>query len=158
MSSVPAYAMRSAMASEYAELYALHREAMGDYVEATWGAWVHEIQREFFDVRMAGGSLLVITVDDATAGLLEFEQSDTAITVLNLELRTAFQRRGIGSHILQSFLARGAQIGLPVELTVLKVNPARRLYERLGFAEYQESGTHYYMRWTPAGAGTGDTP
>ena len=35
---------------------------------------------------------------------------------------------------------------LPLELQVLKVNPAKGLYERLGLAVIDETKTHYLMR------------
>jgi len=34
----------------------------------------------------------------------------------------------------------------PLELVLLKVNPARRLYDRLGFRAYKEDANRYYMR------------
>jgi ribosomal protein S18 acetylase RimI-like enzyme len=37
----------------------------------------------------------------------------------------------------------------PIRLFVLKVNPARRLYERLGFQVLEETETHYVMRRNP---------
>jgi ribosomal protein S18 acetylase RimI-like enzyme len=38
--------------------------------------------------------------------------------------------------------------GKPVALQVLKVNPARRLYERLGFSVTGENETLYFMKAT----------
>lgn len=38
----------------------------------------------------------------------------------------------------------------PVRLRVLKVNPARRLYQRLGFRIVDEDETHYTMLRSPA--------
>ena len=46
----------------------------------------------------------------------------------------------------------GLYVPLWGAITVLKVNPARRLYERLGFAIVGETETHYLMRWRPADA------
>jgi hypothetical protein len=40
---------------------------------------------------------------------------------------------------------------LPLELQVLKVNPARRLYERLGLTVIGETDTHYLMQRPAAG-------
>lgn len=37
----------------------------------------------------------------------------------------------------------------PLGLQVMKGNPARRLYERLGFRQAGESDTHYAMEWRP---------
>lgn len=61
----------------------------------------------------------------------------------------AYQRRGIGAAILRDVIAEARAGGHAVALRVLKVNPARRLYERLGFAVVGESDTHYLMR-TPS--------
>lgn len=41
--------------------------------------------------------------------------------------------------------------GLPTRLQVLKVNPARSLYERLGFELVEETQTHYVMQFQPDG-------
>ena len=45
--------------------------------------------------------------------------------------------------------------GLPVKLGVLKVNPARRLYERLGFRMVEETEVSYGMAATPPGDRSG---
>jgi len=39
--------------------------------------------------------------------------------------------------------------GKPVALRVLKPNPARRLYERLGFEIICETPERCFMRWQP---------
>jgi ribosomal protein S18 acetylase RimI-like enzyme len=48
--------------------------------------------------------------------------------------------------VLSRILAAAAAKGKPVELSVLKNNPARRLYDRLGFAVVTEDEMKYYMR------------
>ncbi len=57
--------------------------------------------------------------------------------------------RGIGLCLIEKILERGRQTGRPVVLQVLRLNPARRLYERLGFREIELTPTHHLMRWTP---------
>jgi hypothetical protein len=44
--------------------------------------------------------------------------------------------------------------GVPVRLNVLKVNPARALYKRLGFAVVGEDDVRWFME-SPIGAGAG---
>lgn len=60
------------------------------------------------------------------------------------------QGRGLGTEIVRNLLAEAAAARVPVELQVLKVNPARRLYERLGFTVFAEATIHYRMRADPA--------
>ena len=57
-----------------------------------------------------------------------------------------YQNRGVGSAVIRDVLAQAQAEGLSVGLQVLKVNPARRLYERLGFSLVGETATHYLMR------------
>lgn len=47
--------------------------------------------------------------------------------------------------MIQVLLQEAFDQYLPVRLRVLKVNPARRLYERLGFKVVEEADTHYLM-------------
>ncbi|MGD1931063.1 MAG: GNAT family N-acetyltransferase [Leptolyngbyaceae cyanobacterium] len=44
------------------------------------------------------------------------------------------QRQGYGSQVIGDIIAQADEKGLPVELQVVKINPAIALYERLGFA------------------------
>ena len=55
------------------------------------------------------------------------------------------QSRGIGTHLVSELLAGARAAGLAVRLRVLKGNPARRLYEKLGFTVTREIETHDYM-------------
>ena len=49
--------------------------------------------------------------------------------------------------VIGELLAEADERNVQVELRVLKVNPAKSLYERLGFAVFDETETHYRMRW-----------
>ena len=143
----PRYSIRPAQKDELDALYVIHRAAMESYVSQTWGSWDDAFQREFFashwpDLRLA------IDVDGALGGFLDLDESPERIRVENLELAPAHQRRGIGSAILVSVQQRAALHRQPVGLQVLKVNPARRLYERLGFRQTGETETHFEMAWS----------
>jgi len=47
-----------------------------------------------------------------------------------------------------------ASSGLPAQLDLLKTNPARRLYERLGFRIVADTGAEFHME-RPAGGSAG---
>ena len=130
-------------------LYAIHREALGPYVDATWG-WDESFQAREFERRSADPDRRVIEVDGEIAGFLSVAEDRGRIVVRTIELASRFQRRGIGTVLIEDILARARESGLPVDLRVLKCNPARRLYERLGFQPAGESETHVYL-CVPAG-------
>jgi hypothetical protein len=55
----------------------------------------------------------------------------------------------VGNEDVGVLVARAA---VPTVLQVLKVNPARQLYERLGFRRVGETATHFKMQADRAGA------
>jgi ribosomal protein S18 acetylase RimI-like enzyme len=91
-----------------------------------------------------------ILVDETGAGVgrLLVGRSGAVLHVLDLRVATAHRGRGIASAALGALLDEADAEGLAVELHVEPGNPARRLYERLGFVV--EPG--------PGGAGAPDAP
>jgi ribosomal protein S18 acetylase RimI-like enzyme len=85
---------------------------------------------------------------------LRVEEHDDHIFVNYIALIPEHQRYGIGASLIRQVQASAATRGLPVRLNVLKVNPARALYERLGFAVVGEDDVRWYME-SPIGAGAG---
>lgn len=146
----PAYSLRPATADDFAFLYDLHVAAMKDYVARTWG-WEDGAQkarfRATFDARLVAGQIVV--VDGRDVGLLEVERRADQIFIANIAITPAVQGRGLGAAIIRDILAAAARDGLPVRLQVLRVNPARRLYERLGFVATGETATHYLLAAAP---------
>jgi ribosomal protein S18 acetylase RimI-like enzyme len=59
------------------------------------------------------------------------------------------QNQGLGSEVVRDVLRSGAERGVPVGLSVLKVNPARKLYERMGFQIIGNDEFRYYMEAVP---------
>jgi len=49
-----------------------------------------------------------------------------------------FQRRGIGTEVIKRLFGEANEFNLAVRLNVVRINPARRLYERLGFRVTRE--------------------
>jgi ribosomal protein S18 acetylase RimI-like enzyme len=60
------------------------------------------------------------------------------------------QKRGIGTEVIRSVIAEAGAQKMPLYLSVLKVNPARRLYERLGFEVIEETKHHFRMKFHDA--------
>jgi ribosomal protein S18 acetylase RimI-like enzyme len=58
-----------------------------------------------------------------------------------------FRNRGIGGRLLRDLQEEAASAGKRVGIHVEKQNPARRLYERLGFAMTQPGDVYDLMEW-----------
>ncbi len=139
------YTLRQATYDDYEFLYQLHAATIREYVEATWG-WQEAWQEEYFARKFDPDARQVIQIDDQDAGVIVIEQRDEELFIGLIEIHPRFQRRGIGSALIQHTIDDAHARGLPVTLHVLKTNtPARRLYERLGFVIVSEEAYRYKM-------------
>lgn len=75
--------------------------------------------------------------------------------LVQIQIAPAWQGAGIGSHLVRALLEQARQAGAVVRLSVLKANPARQLYERLGFAVVAELDHAYEMAASPEAPATG---
>jgi ribosomal protein S18 acetylase RimI-like enzyme len=60
-----------------------------------------------------------------------------------------FQRKGIGTEVTKRLIRDAAQSNQALRLAVVKINPALRLYERLGFQITHEDDRKFYMKRDP---------
>lgn len=74
-------------------------------------------------------------------GLLKVTRAAGEWHVHQIQILPARQGRGIGEAVLNALLTDAARAHVPASLSVLHGNPARRLYERLGFRVASETDT-----------------
>jgi ribosomal protein S18 acetylase RimI-like enzyme len=67
------------------------------------------------------------------------------IRIMDITLAPAFRGRGIGSGLLRSLISEVEGSRRTVSIHVEINNPARRLYERLGFEYAGEHGVYLLM-------------
>jgi len=126
-------------------IYRLKVMTLKAYVAQTWG-WDEAYQRERFRQRFDPSSYQIVVVDGQEVGVIQVEWRETEVFLGNIQIAPECQGRGLGSSLIRDVLAEAESVRLPIVLQVLKVNPARRLYERLGFVITEETATHYKMR------------
>ena len=142
------YTLRHATADDYAFLEALHTATMRDVVTRVWG-WDAAIQEALFRRSFDPARSQIVVVDGQDAGVFALEKRDDAWFLANIEIAPGYQSRGLGAQLIGSILSEAHAAGLPVTLQVLKINRARSLYERLGFAVTGSTETHFLMRAGP---------
>jgi ribosomal protein S18 acetylase RimI-like enzyme len=91
----------------------------------------------------------IIILDGAVIGWLQSAARDGALFLAQLFVEGAFQRQGIGTAVMHRLIAEATQAGQPMALEVVKINPAKRLYDRLGFRTTGEDDRKYHMRREP---------
>ena len=91
----------------------------------------------------------VIEVDGTPAGRLYVARWEDEIRIIDIAILPEHRGRGTGTALLRALLAEAAEAGKRLSIHVELNNPARRLYERLGFAPVEERGVYVLMEATP---------
>jgi len=84
--------------------------------------------------------------DGVPAGLLKVARDGSDWQIIQIQLIPELQGRGLGAELLSEVIAEAVAAEATLRLSVLKANPARALYERLGFVVEGESDNQYNMR------------
>lgn len=88
----------------------------------------------------------IIMLDGLDVGWLQSVQQGDGLSIRQLFVDGPFQRRGIGTEVLNRLIGDAALLNQAVRLSVAKMNPALRLYERLGFYITHEDDRKFYMK------------
>lgn len=139
---------RPALPGDYASLYELHRLAFFEYVQQTWGLSEDAFEADFRD-EFGSTERHVLLMDGAPVGSLVVEEHGDHLYLDYLAVHPQYQKRGIGTQVMEGLMAEARRRRLPLRLSVLNVNPARRLYERLGFEASGEDEFRIFMQFTP---------
>ncbi|WCM23508.1 GNAT family N-acetyltransferase [Paraburkholderia bryophila] len=143
----PALTLRPATHADEAFLFELRKATMTEHLTRVGEAVDDAAHRARLLHRYDAAQ--VICIDGAPAGLLKAYRTGTEWVVVQVQIVPARQGHGIGARALQAVLRIAQTDALPVTLKVLKGNPAKRLYDRLGFEIDGEDEMQFYMRYTP---------
>ncbi|SDQ85317.1 N-acetyltransferase [Pseudoxanthomonas sp. CF125] len=121
--------------------------------------WPDAAKRDFLDSQFAlqhlhylshydAADFLVIESDGIPLGRYYLHRGEPDYLIIDISIDPAARRQGIAGALIAQTQREAAGLGRGVQLHVQVDNPrAQRLYERLGFAAAEESGSHRRMRW-----------
>ena len=148
------------------ELYASTRAdelALTDWSDAQRLAFVEmqfDAQTQHYTRQRPQAVCQLIVLDDRpmggsqggrAAGRLWVDREGDSLHVLDITLLPQARGQGLGSALLRELMAEAQLQGKQVTVSVEVHNPARHLYERLGFeAQGELQGIYQRMAWQPA--------
>ena len=136
--------LRPATEADYEFCYDVKKNAIGQYVAQIWG-WDEAFQREFHRGDFQTMRPDVVVYGDLDIGTFEITRHADHIHLGEFYLMPQFQRRGIGTFLLQQILEEATENNLLVRLEVLKNNPVQSLYQRHGFVVSGQREHHFLM-------------
>ena len=104
-------------------------------------------QRQSYAMQFPHLDQQVILRDQVPAGRLLVDRGEHDILLVDIALLPEHRNAGIGTTLIKALQAEAARAGKPLRLHVEFFNPARRLYERLGFARGGQNGIYVEMIW-----------
>ena len=109
-------------------------------------------QHEHYQRHYPDAEWLVIMRESDSVGRLYVEEWPSQIRLIDIAILPAFRRFGFGSAILSDLRDWASEKSKPLTIHVEKSNPARSLYDRMGFVFLQENGVYDLLEWRPGEA------
>jgi GNAT superfamily N-acetyltransferase len=81
----------------------------------------------------------------STVGWMTLARDAEGLDLDQIYLAPEHQGKGVGTILVRDIICQAASAGPPLRLSTAKINPARRLYERLGFFVVREDEYKVYM-------------
>lgn len=116
------------------------------YIEIIYG-WDIYVQREktIHELDEHINDMKIITLDNKDIGITTFYEENDIYVVGMIAIHPDYQNNGIATNIINNYIKTAQNEKKKIIIKTYKENPARKLYERLGFKIYNEDNTHVHM-------------
>ncbi|UXI69280.1 GNAT family N-acetyltransferase [Tahibacter amnicola] len=107
-----------------------------------------EQQRAHYRRHYNGAEFLLVRAGSERIGRLYCRRSGNEYRLMDIALLPDWRGRGVGGQMIRTLLDCAASDRCEVTLHVEPGNPARRMYERLGFRLIEDRGVYWFLGWT----------
>ncbi len=127
-------------------IFELKRLCLKWYIEKIYG-WEDRIQLEKTknEIQKNLRNMKIIVADNRDVGVTTFEEKDDCFRIGLTMIHPDYQNKGIGTAVISDFIRTAEEKNKKIIIKTYKENPAKNLYERLGFKIYNSDDTHIYL-------------
>lgn len=140
------YSLRQAQESDLDFLIHLRQLTMTQYLEqvgmpTTKEAYLSRILYEFEHAQ-------IVMIDGQKAGLFKakFYEQHNEWYLAQIQIHPNYQNQQVASRLIKDLIHTAHSCAINVTLNVIKTNPAKHLYERLGFVQVGENQFEFHMK------------
>jgi len=108
-----------------------------------------EFQHRYWQDNYDGAAFDLIVQDGQPIGRLYVARGTQEIRIIDIALMPESRNAGIGTRLISEIFDEADRTGRTVGIHVEQFNPARRLYERLGFVQTIDRGVYLFMERAP---------
>ncbi|MED4584486.1 GNAT family N-acetyltransferase [Brevibacillus choshinensis] len=106
-----------------------------------------EAQTQSYQFQFPAMDHRIILADNKNVGRIIVEMTSHVLHLVDISLLPALRNQGIGTRMLQELQREAVQQKKTLSLSVLVSNPAKRLYDRLGFSVVSQDEVYVRMEW-----------
>jgi ribosomal protein S18 acetylase RimI-like enzyme len=139
------FVLREVTENDFDWLYNLRAKTMSKYINDSGDQFTLESQAE--RIMKEYESIKIVRFENQDIGMFKVKRDADKWEIIQIQLLPDYQRMGIGTQLIQNLQMEASQQGIAIFLSVLKGNPAKRLYERLGFKVIQRKEKSYTMSY-----------
>lgn len=154
MPAAPTPSFRAAVEADLPFLFELRVATMAPSYERQGIAVTEDEHRERAAFRLDAAT--IIELDGRPIGVVKVLQDRSTWTLEQFQIAAPHQGVGIGTAVLRALIGEARAAGALLHLSVLRLNPAVRLYARLGFRTLAESRHSYKMTFIESEAPPAD--
>jgi GNAT superfamily N-acetyltransferase len=140
------FELRPAAKSDLGFCWPIYRDSMKPLTEAV-SQWNDSAQQKIVEQAVGDAGTSIMRAEAADVGWLQVEETRYAVTLKQIFLLPTSRNRGLGTSFLKWMQERADRKRKDLSLDVLNNNPARHLYERLGFRIITTAGNKITMRY-----------
>ena len=144
--STPQFELRPASSADFEFCWSLYRDSMKPLTIELL-QWNESRQRQIIEQSLADSGTSIIVASGSDIGWLQIKETCEEIYLGQLYVMSSMQNRGIGTAIARQLCESASRKNKTLTLEVMKNNPARLLYERLGFDVVGSSKYKLKLRW-----------
>lgn len=138
------YTLRECIQEDLQFICDLKEKCFKWYIEKIYGWDENQLELTQKEMDENLSYMNVIQYENKDIGLFTFSYDENGDGRIGMfAILPEYQGKGIGTKILQDTIEKNP--GVRMYLKTYKENPARFLYQRLGFQKYDETETHWLM-------------
>lgn len=108
-------------------------------------------QRKHYYAYFPNTAFDIIELHGTPIGRLYIDERETRVHIIDIVLMPGSRDRGMGTALLTAIQDHARARGKGVDIFVERINPAKTLYDRLGFKVIREDDIYLEMDWLPDG-------
>lgn len=106
-------------------------------------------QHQHYQTHYPNASYELILLNEEVIGRLYVDRGQQEMLIIDILIVSAYCQRGFGSYLLKNLIDEANNTNQRLTAHVALDNPARRLYQRLGFVEIEQHGPSLWIVRNP---------